>query len=109
MKVYLPLMVQDPLIAKYPGVERVVEGMHLYLEDGSLISDGPSLPWLRILDRNIQTAEETPVAVRVIHVRRLFGNKLPLIQLQVSVSTYCYHPGSNGPGSEKPWIDSTFA
>ena len=21
----------------------------------------------------------------------------------------CYHPGSNGPGSEKPWIDSTFA
>jgi hypothetical protein len=46
---------------------------------------------------------------RVIHVRRLFGNKMRLIQLQVSVSTYCYHPGSNGPGSEKPWIDSTFA
>lgn len=37
------------------------------------------------------------------------GNKMRLIQLQVSVSTYCYHPGSNGPGSEKPWIDSTFA
>jgi signal transduction histidine kinase len=36
-------------------------------------------------------------------------NKMRLIQLQVSVSTYCYHPGSNGPGSEKPWIDSTFA
>ena len=48
-------------------------------------------------------------SVRVIHVRRLFGNKMRLIQLQVSVSTYCYHPGSNGPGSEKPWIDSTFA
>jgi hypothetical protein len=48
-------------------------------------------------------------AWRVIHVRRLFGNKMRLIQLQVSVSTYCYHPGSNGPGSEKPWIDSTFA
>src|SRR6266536_4540006 len=47
--------------------------------------------------------------LRVIHVRRLFGNKMRLIQLQVSVSTYCYHPGSNGPGSEKPWIDSTFA
>src|SRR5882672_137617 len=46
---------------------------------------------------------------RVIHVRLLFGNKMRLIQLQVSVSTYCYHPGSNGPGSEKPWIDSTFA
>ena len=48
-------------------------------------------------------------ARRVIHVRLLFGNKMRLIQLQVSVSTYCYHPGSNGPGSEKPWIDSTFA
>ena len=48
-------------------------------------------------------------SLRVIHVRRLFGNKMRLIQLQVSVSTYCYHPGSNGPGSEKPWIDSTFA
>jgi hypothetical protein len=47
--------------------------------------------------------------VRVIHVRRLFGNKMRLIQTQVSVSMYCYHPGSSGPGSEKPWIDSTFA
>jgi hypothetical protein len=63
MKVYLPLMVQDPLIAKYPGVERVVEGMHLYLKDGGLISDGPSLPWLRVLDRNIQSGEETPAAI----------------------------------------------
>jgi len=59
------------------------------------------------------TAEGNPITPsqtkRVIHVRRLFGNKMRLIQLQVSVSTYCYHPGSNGPGSEKPWIDSTFA
>ena len=47
-------------------------------------------------------------ALRVIHVRRLFGNEMRLIQLQASVSTYCYHSGSNGPGSEKPWIDSTF-
>src|SRR5262245_26250001 len=36
-------------------------------------------------------------------------NKMRLIQLQVSVYTYCYYPCSNGPGSEKTWIDSTFA
>jgi len=42
-------------------------------------------------------------------VRSLFGKQMRLIQLQVSASTYCYHPGSDGPGSEKPWIDSIFA
>ena len=57
---------------------------------------------LNLYDMNSSTS-------RVIHVRRLFGNKMRLIQFQVSVSTYCYHPGSNGPGSEKPSIDPAFA
>ena len=41
--------------------------------------------------------------------RRLFGNEMRLIQLRARVSACCDHPGSNGPGSEKPWIDSALA
>ncbi|HWG61112.1 MAG TPA: helix-turn-helix transcriptional regulator [Streptosporangiaceae bacterium] len=52
--------------------------------------------------------EEKAAALRVWKPGIVHGS-CRVIQLQVSVSTYCYHPGSNGPGSEKPWIDSTFA
>ncbi len=103
-------MVADMDFAEDPGLRRV-----RLSEGGSPILTltvhprGPVLADRRPLTAYTTLHGELSETVRVIHVRRLFGNKMRLIQLQVSVSTYCYHPGSSGPGSEKPWIDSTFA
>jgi hypothetical protein len=62
MKVRLPLMVQDPLTTRYPGVLKVVEGMHLELPDGAAIGDGPSTDDLVVVDRDAETGAVTPPA-----------------------------------------------
>jgi hypothetical protein len=62
MKVRLPLMVQDPLTTRYPGVMKVVEGMHLTLPEGAAIGDGPSTDDLVVVDRDSDTGVVTPPA-----------------------------------------------
>lgn len=62
MKVRLPLMVQDPLTTRYPGVLKVVEGMHLEVPDGAAIGDGPSTDDLVVVDRDAETGAVTPPA-----------------------------------------------
>jgi hypothetical protein len=62
MKVRLPLMVQDPLTTRYPGVLKVVEGMHLEVPEGAAIGDGPSTDDLVVVDRDANTGAVTPPA-----------------------------------------------
>ena len=62
MKVRVPLMVQDPLTTRYPGVGKVVEGMHLKLPEGAMIGDGPSTDDLVVVDRNGDTGVVTAPA-----------------------------------------------
>jgi hypothetical protein len=62
VKVRLPLMVQDPLTTRYPGVGKVVEGMHLTLPEGATIGDGPCTDDLVVVDRDADTGAVTPPA-----------------------------------------------
>jgi len=73
MKVRLPLMVQDPLTTRYPGVTKVVEGMHLTLPDGATIGDGPRTDDLVVEDRDADGVVTPPARFEPPDKRRKMG------------------------------------